>query len=134
MYQFNKFGNFRFRIHIRIFGCDFTVDGDLKVTAGYIFLTGIITPLHLCQQDIVPAADLYLWSQGHECNQAVLAVGQHLALTVVVIFALFGYGEFQEIRYRPSDNGIGMAFLLCHGLLLADKTVVLSGLVGQAGL
>lgn len=54
----------------------------------YIFLAGIVLPLYPGQQDIVPAADLYLRSQVHECHQSIPAVRQNLALAVVIILPL----------------------------------------------
>ena len=73
-------------------------------------------------------------SKIHKGYNAILGVWLNLALLVIVILSLLGYGEFEVVLHRSADNGIGVVLLLCHRLLLADKLVVLSCLVGKARL
>ena len=65
---------------------------------------------------------------------AILGVRLNLALLVIVVLSLLGYGEFEVVLHCSADNGIGVVLLLCNRLLLTDEFVILSCLVGKARL
>ena len=65
---------------------------------------------------------------------AIFGVRLNFALLVIVVLSLLGYGEFEVVLHRSTDNSIGVVLLLRYRLLLADKLVVLAGLVGKARL
>ena len=65
---------------------------------------------------------------------AIFGIRLNLTLLVIVVLSLLGYGEFEVVLHRSTDNGIGIVLLLGYRLLLADKLVVLSCLVGETRL